>query len=148
MRRQWRFHVKHPFINLLVRWSVLALGVALAARIIPGISYRDGETLLVVVLLLSFFNAILKPLLLLFTLPFILLTLGVGVLVINALLFLWVGKLVKGFEVASFWSALGGALIVSVTNIVMNSLLRSSERKTLAPKPPKPPTKPDDVIDI
>ena len=148
VRRQWRFHVKHPFINLLVRWSVLALGVALAARIIPGISYRDGETLLVVVLLLSFFNAILKPLLLLFTLPFILLTLGVGVLVINALLFLWVGKLVKGFEVASFWSALGGALIVSVTNIVMNSLLRSSERKALAPKPPKPPTKPDDVIDI
>ncbi len=127
---------------------MLALGVALAARIIPGISYRDGETLLVVVLLLSFFNAILKPLLLLFTLPFILLTLGVGVLVINALLFLWVGKLVKGFEVASFWSALGGALIVSVTNIVMNSLLRSSERKALAPKPPKPPTKPDDVIDI
>jgi len=138
--------MKHPLINLLVRWSVLALGVALAARIIPGISYRDGETLLVVVLLLSFFNAILKPLLLLFTLPFILLTLGVGVLVINALLFLWVGELVKGFEVASFWSALGGALIVSVTNIVMNNLLRRSERK-LAP-PPKPPVKRDDVIDI
>ena len=137
--------MKHPFVNLLVRWTVLALGVALAARIIPGISYRDGETLLVVVLLLSFFNAILKPLLLLFTLPFILLTLGVGVVVINALLFLWVGKLVKGFEVASFWSALGGALIVSVTNIVMNSLLRSPPRKTLAPKQPG---KPDDVIDI
>jgi putative membrane protein len=137
--------MKHPLVNLLVRWSILALGVALAARIIPGISYRDGQTLLVVVLLMSFFNAILRPLLLLFTLPFILLTMGLGVLVINALLFLWVGELVKGFEVTSFWSALGGSLIVSVTNMVMNHLLRSSEPRKAAPRPPK---KPDDVIDI
>ncbi len=137
--------MKHPLVNLLVRWSVLALGVALAAKIIPGISYRDGETLLVVVLLLSFFNAIIKPLLLLFTLPFILLTMGIGVLLINAMLFLWVGELVKGFEVTSFWSALGGSLIVSVTNIAMNGLLRGSERKAVTPKPP---AKRDDVIDI
>jgi putative membrane protein len=136
--------MKHPFINLLVRWSVLALGVALAAKIIPGISYKDGETLFVVVLLLSFFNAILKPLLVLFTLPFILLTLGIGMLVINALLFLWVGKLVEGFHVADFWSALWGALIVSITNIVLNGLLRTSAQK---PTPSKP-AKRDDVIDI
>jgi len=136
--------MKHPLISLLVRWSVLALGVALAAKIIPGISYKDGETLLVVVLLLSFFNAILKPLLVLFTLPFILLTLGIGMLVINALLFLWVGRLVEGFHVADFWSALWGALIVSLTNIVLNGLLRSSASKPVPPKARKP----DDVIDI
>ena len=136
--------MKHPFINLLVRWSVLALGVALAAKIIPGISYKDGETLFWVVLLLSLFNAILKPLLVVFTLPFILLTMGIGVLVINALLFLWVGRLVDGFHVADFWSALWGALIVSVTNIVLNTLLRNSGRKPAAPKPAKR----DDVIDI
>lgn len=136
--------MNHPFINLLVRWSVLALGVALAAKIIPGISYQDGTTLLVVVLLLSFFNAILKPLLILFTLPLILLTMGIGMLVINALLFLWVGRLVEGFHVADFWSALWGALIVSVTNIVLNGLLRNSTRKSVPPKPPRP----DDVIDI
>ena len=136
--------MKHPFINLLVRWSVLALGVALAAKIIPGISYKDGETLFVVVLLLSFFNAILKPLLVLFTLPFILLTLGIGMLVINALLFLWVGRLVEGFHVADFWSALWGALIVSITNIVLNGLLRTSAQKTA----PAKPVRRDDVIDI
>lgn len=136
--------MKHPFINLLVRWSVLALGVALAAKIIPGIAYKDGETLLVVVLLLSFFNAILKPLLVLFTLPFILLTLGIGMLVINALLFFWVGRLVEGFHVADFWSALWGALIVSITNIVLNGLLRTSAQKSAAAKPAKR----DDVIDI
>jgi putative membrane protein len=136
--------MKHPFINLLVRWSVLALGVALAAKIIPGISYKDGATLFWVVLLLSFFNAILKPLLVLFTLPFILLTLGIGMLVINALLFLWVGRLVEGFHVADFWSALWGALIVSITNIVLNGLLRTSAQKTVPAKPPQR----DDVIDI
>jgi putative membrane protein len=97
---------------------VLALGVMLATKIIPGIAYDTPRTLLVVVLLLSFFNAILKPLLVLFTLPFILLTLGLGVLLINALLFLFVGKLVEGFQVKGFWSALGGALIVSLTNLI------------------------------
>jgi putative membrane protein len=137
--------MKHPLINLLVRWSVLALGVALAAKIVSGISYKDGTTLLVVVLLLSFFNAILKPLLVLFTLPFIVLTLGIGVLIINALLFLWVGKLVDGFYVANFWSALWGALIVSITNLVLNNLFRSSPRSTSAPVPK---SKRDDVIDI
>jgi putative membrane protein len=136
--------MKHPLINLLVRWSVLALGVALAAKIVPGISYKDGATLFWVVLLLSFFNAILKPMLLLFTLPFILLTMGVGVLVINALLFFWAGRLVDGFYVADFWSALWGALIVSVTNMVLSALLRSSTPKAASPKR----SKPDDVIDI
>lgn len=137
--------MKHPLVNLLVRWSILALGVVLAARIVRGISYDNGLTLLIVVLLLSFFNAILKPLLVLFTLPFILLTMGLGVVVINAMLFLWVGRLVEGFTVDGFWPALGGALIVSVTNLAMSHLLRRSDEK---PRAPRPPRKPDDVIDI
>src|SRR5688572_14275925 len=82
--------------QLLVRWAILALGVVLATKLIPGIHYDNGSTLVVVVLLLSSFNAILKPLLVLFTLPFIVLTLGLGVIVINALLFLFVGRLVEG----------------------------------------------------
>src|SRR6266496_1015998 len=106
-----------PLKQLLVRWLVLALGVMLATKIVRGISCEDGATLVVVVLLLSFFNAILKPLLVLFTLPFILVTMGLGIVVINALLFLLVGHLVNGFHVAEFWSALGGSLVVSITNL-------------------------------
>jgi len=128
--------------QLLVRWLVLALGVVLATKIVPGISCSDGTTLIVVVLLLSFFNAILKPLLLLFTLPFILLTMGLGIVVINALLFYWAGSLVAGFYVASFWSAVGGALVVSVTNFVISRLTRGP------PKPPAAPRRGGDVIDI
>jgi len=128
-------------IQLLVRWLVLAAGVALATKVVPGISCSDGSTLIVVALLLSFFNAILKPILLLFTLPFIVLTMGLGVVLINALLFYWAGNLVDGFHVATLWSAVWGGVTVSVTNLVASALIRSR------PKPPKVEQR-DDVIDI
>jgi len=135
--------MNNAFVNLLVRWLILAVGVS--AKIVPGISYDTGTTLAVVVLVLSFFNAVLKPLLLLFTLPFIILTLGIGIWIINAVLFYFAGRLVDGFHVAGFGSALWGALIVSVTNLVMSRLVKP-------PRAPGPPPasarKQDDVIDI
>jgi putative membrane protein len=133
---------------LLVRWLVLALGVMVATKLVPGISCQDGFTLLVVVVLLSFFNAILKPLLVLFTLPFIIVTMGLGVLLINALLFLLVGKLVDGFVVAGFWSALGGSLVVSVTNLLVSSFVRGAKNEKQPPRSEKKAEKADDVIDI
>ena len=139
--------MNQPFVNLLVRWLVLALGVVLSTKIVPGISYDTGTTLFVVVLLLSLFNAVLKPLLLLFTLPFIVLTLGIGIWLINAVLFYFVGRLVEGFHVAGFGSALLGALIVSVTNLVLNRLL-TPPRPPGGPGRAGAPAKRDDVIDI
>lgn len=135
--------MNNAFVNLLVRWFVLALGVVLSTKIVPGISYDTGTTLAAVVLVLSFFNAVLKPLLLLFTLPFIVLSLGIGILIINAILFYFVGRLVDGFHVAGFGSALLGALIVSLTNLLMNRLLTPPR-----PSGPQPPARRDDVIDI
>ncbi len=137
--------MKSPFTQLLVRWLVLALGVMLATKIVPGIRCSDGATLIAVVLVLSFCNAILKPLLVLFTLPFILITMGLGVLVINALLFLFVGYVVDGFAVDGFWSAFGGALVVSITNWAVSAFTRSG-KSGRAPAAPK--KKADDVIDI
>ncbi len=134
------------FVNLLLRWLILALGVVLSTKLVPGIKCDDGMTLLVVVLLLSFFNVVLKPILMLFALPFIILTLGIGIWFINAVLFYFVGRLVGGFHVAGFGSALLGALIVSITSIVLNRFMQPP------PKPPVPPAggnaKRDDVIDI
>jgi putative membrane protein len=136
------------FNQLLLRWLILALGVTLATKLIPGIHCDDAGTLIAVVLLLSLFNAILKPVLVLFTLPFILLTLGLGMVVINALLFLLAGRLVGGFHVASFGSAIGGALVISLTNLILNRLTRGTP-------PPSPPGGPagrrearGDAIDI
>ena len=148
-------------VHLLVQWVVMALGVTLATKLVDGISCDSTATLIVVVLLLNFFNAIIKPVLVLFTLPFIVLTLGLGVVVINALLFMFVGRLVDGFHVAGFWPAVWGALVVSVTNLILSRFTRKAAvpRKEAPPEgaPPEgaPPVraprvkqKSDDVIDI
>lgn len=140
--------MNNPFVNLLVRWMVLALGVVLSATLVPGIHYDTAGTLAVVVLLLSFFNAVLKPLMVLFTLPFIVLSLGIGVWIINAVLFYFVGKIVDGFHVAGFGSALLGAAVVSITNLILTQMLKSAA----VPPPPargsRRDEKRDDVIDI
>jgi putative membrane protein len=141
--------MRSPFNQLLLRWLVLALGVTLATRLIPGIRCDDAGTLIAVVLVLSLLNAILKPVLVVFTLPFILLTMGLGMVVINALLFRLAGHLVSGFHVDGFLSAIGGALVISVTNFILSRLTRGSP-------PPAPPAGPpggrsrvpDDAIDI
>ena len=137
-----------PIMLLLVRWVVLALGVMLATKIVPGIKCDDGTTLVVVVLLLSFFNAILKPLLVLFTLPFILVTMGLGVILINAVLFLLVGELVNGFVVDGFWSALGGSLVVTITNLAVSVVTRGAKKDSRPRPPDKRKSGGDDVIDI
>ena len=113
-----------PLLALVVRWLVLALGVTLAEKLVDGVDCKDGATLFVVVVLLSFFNAVIRPVLVLFTLPFIVLTMGLGLVVINALLFLLVGKLVPGFEVAGFWSAFWAAVIVGLTNFFMTMVMK------------------------
>lgn len=140
--------MNNAFVNLLVRWFVLALGVLLSTKLVRGISCDDGLTLAVVVLLLSFFNVVLKPILLLFTLPFIVLSLGLGIWLINALLFLLVSKIVDGFSVAGFGSALLGALIVSVTSFVMNRLLQPPPRPPTPPPAAPGPGAKGDVIDV
>lgn len=147
--------MNHPFTQMLLRWAILALGVVIATRLVEGIRCDDAAALIVVVLLLSFFNAILKPILVLFTLPFILVTMGLGIVVINALLFLFVGRLVDGFHVTGFWPAVGGAIIVSITNFLVSRLLRPATAPAPANRPAggSPPPrrvqgKSEDVIDI
>ncbi len=138
-----------PLLQLLMRWLVMAMGVTIATRLVDGLHCQDGTTLFIVVLLLSFLNAILKPLLVLFTLPFIMLTMGLGVILINALLFLLVGELVDGFYVASFWSAFWGSLIVSVTNFLASQLFRGPPGGSDSRNGRRPRVKDDkDVIDI
>lgn len=136
-------------LQLLIRWSVLALGVTLATKLVPGITCHDGTTLLIVVVLLSFLNAVLKPLLVLFTLPFIVVTMGLGIVLINAFLFLMVSRLVDGFDVTTFGAALLGAVIVSVTNMLLSNFLRSPKGKSGSDDRRDPPKRGGgDVIDV
>lgn len=146
------------FKTLLKSWLLIALGVLIASHIFEGIRYTDTSALIVAVLLLSICNVFLKPLLMLFALPFIILTFGLGIWFINALLFLLVGNLVDGFAVDSFSYALAGALVVSLTGAAANVLfgktkvqasVRSAGPGGSAPRQPsQKPLKDDDVIDI
>ncbi len=144
----------HPVFRLLQSWVLLAIGVLLGAALVPGIRYDGAGTLFLVVLLLSFLNAFLKPLLLLFTLPFIMLTMGLGILLINAVLFLVAGRLVPGFEVAGFGSAFLGALVISVVGLLINALLplelsyRDTIRRGKRGRKSRNGKNDDDVIDI
>lgn len=122
--------MNHPLFQLLLRWSIMALGVTVATKLVPGIECNELSTLIIVVVLLSFLNTVIKPVLMLFALPFIVLTMGVGIVLINATLFWLVGELVDGFRVESFWSALFGAFIVSVTNILVGGFLGTGKGKT------------------
>lgn len=151
------------FQQILKSWLLIALGVLFAANTASGIHYDSGAALLVAVLLLSLLNVFLKPLLLLFSLPFIVLTFGLGIWLINAVLFMLVGGLVEGFHVNSFTSALWGALAVSITSGIANMLFGNKKNRVNvrfergapgpnnagpAPKAQRPIKDDDDVIDI
>ncbi|MFW6218290.1 MAG: phage holin family protein [Verrucomicrobiota bacterium] len=108
------------FARLLKSWVLIALGVLLASGTAGGIRYDSTGSLVVAVIVLSLCNVFLKPLLMLFSLPFIVLTFGLGIWLINAVLFLLVGEVVGGFHVDSFWNALWGAFVVSLTGALAN----------------------------
>ncbi|TVR50735.1 MAG: phage holin family protein [Puniceicoccaceae bacterium] len=139
----------HPLLVILVRMGITALGVVAAASLLTGIRYEDGTTLILVALVLSFFNAILRPVLIFLALPFVLLTLGVGILLINALLLLLTAWLVPGFEVDGFWWGLGAALVISFISLLAGTLLRGRPMVSVQRHPPRRGGRGrDDVIDI
>lgn len=110
--------------RFVVRLLINAAGLWVAARLLPGISF-GGEvgTLLIVALLFGVVNALLKPILTLLTCPLQILTLGLFTLVINGFLLLLTGwlstRLGLAFEVAGFWPAFWGALVVTVVSVVL-----------------------------
>jgi len=135
-------------IAFLFRTLVVAAGVWAAASLLEGISYTDKTTLFIVAVVLALLNAVLKPLLILFTLPFVVLTMGLGILVINSLLLAFVGSLVPGFEVSSFGTAFLGALVISLTSFLVNLFVgkRSVQVKRGSRRPLAKQSQ--DVIDV
>jgi putative membrane protein len=121
-------------MKLLIRWVIASLALFMAAWLVPGITV-DGNGWIIYALMaivLGLVNAIVRPLLKLMTCPFILLTLGLFVLVINGLT-LWLASAIAvnwfhvGFYVDGFWSGFLGALIVSIVTIVLSVLLKEDD---------------------
>jgi putative membrane protein len=111
----------------LIRWGITAVSVMAAAWIIPGISYDSTGVLLGASLLLGIINAFVRPVLLLLSLPFILVTMGLFIFVVNALLMLFVSSVIPGFHVDGFWNAFFGAILIGFVNVVLSSFFRASD---------------------
>lgn len=102
---------------------ILFLGILVATWLLDGIEAETTTTTLLVALVLALLNVILKPILVLFTLPFLIFTFGLGILLINAVLLLLAGQLVPGFTVPGLGTALLGSLVISLTTLGVNLLL-------------------------
>lgn len=102
--------------GLVVRMLIVALGLWLAQAIVPGIWIRGAGTALLAALLLGVVNAVVRPLLIVLTFPITIVTLGLFLWVINAAMLGLVAALLSGVEISGFFSALAGALIVSLTS--------------------------------
>lgn len=113
-------------MRLLAIWIINALALLALPYVVPSVHVASFGTALIVALVLGLINAVLRPLLILLTLPVTLLTLGLFIFVINALLFQLAGNLVDGFNVGGFWSALFGSVVYSLISWALSSLLFSS----------------------
>jgi len=107
---------------VLLRWLLNTLILMLVAYIVPGISFANFWSALVTSLVFGLINAIIRPLMIILTLPVNILTLGLFTLIINALMFWLASTVVKGFEVvnfsAAFWGALVYWLIITLINFI------------------------------
>lgn len=109
--------------GFVFRFIVTGIAVVVAAQIIPGVTIDSFAAGVVGVLVLAILNAVVRPLLYLLSAPFIVVTLGLFMIVINAFLLNVVAALVKGFHVAGFWPAVGGAVLISLVSVVANMVV-------------------------
>jgi putative membrane protein len=105
--------------SFLLHWGITALALWVASHVFRGVRFENLASLLVAALLLGFANAVVKPLLIVLTLPLTFLTFGLFLLVINALVVLLVAALVKGFQVSSFWTAFFASIFISILSFLL-----------------------------
>ena len=114
--------------GFVLRVLIVALGLWLASELVPGIEVKGGATLLGAALILGIVNAVIRPIIIVLTLPITILTLGLFLLVINAAMLGLVASLFNGFSVAGFGSAILGSVVVSITGCISSWLIRPRGR--------------------
>ena len=115
-------------MRLLITWLVNAAALFALPCLMQSIRVESFSAALIAALLLGLVNTLIRPALVLLTLPVTVLTLGLFILVINALLFWAVASFVSGFHVAGFWPAVGGALLYSVISWGLSALLLDKKK--------------------
>jgi putative membrane protein len=110
-------------VKLLLVWLINAVALIAVAYLVPGITVASFVTALIAALVLGLVNAVIRPLLVILTLPVTVLTLGLFIFVINGLLFWFVGSFITGFVVSGFLPALAGAILYSIVSWALSALL-------------------------
>lgn len=115
-------------MNFLIRLFVNALALAAAAWLLDGIQMTGGLLdVLLVAFVFGLLNAILKPILLFLSLPFLIVTLGLFALVVNAVMLLITASLLDDFAVAGFWTAVLGSIVISLVTMILGGLLKDGD---------------------
>ena len=111
---------------LIVVWILNAVALLAVAYLVPGILVASFGSAMIAALVLGLLNALVKPILILLTLPITIVTLGLFLLVLNALVFWFAGSVLKGFQVEGFWWAVLGAILYSIISTFFSSLIFQS----------------------
>jgi len=122
---------------ILVRWLVYSLAIFIAAYLLPGVTVTGFAATLVTALVLGLINTLLRPVLIILTLPLNILSLGLLTLVINALLIMLADAIVPGFAVASFWWALLFGVVLALIRFALNGIVREAATESYHDLPPQ-----------
>ena len=145
------------FKEFLQRWVISTVAALIATYVVSGITYQTWVDLFVATFILGLLNTFVRPILMLFSLPLLVFTLGLFTLIINALLLYFVGFLLAPkFNVTSFGAAFWGALVITIISLILNSLTGTGGARfkveTRRAPPPPPRNRDDDgggpVIDV
>ncbi len=124
------FFIYIYFMNFILKIGLSTLAILLTAVFLPGVDIKDNNviTAFLTALVLSFFNAVLKPIIVIFTLPATIFTFGLFLVAINAFLILLADKLIDGFEVKSFWWAVACSIVLSTITSILEWFKRNNEK--------------------
>ena len=128
-------------MKLLIRWVVLTASILFVSYLLDGIKVENFLTALFAAAVLGILNSIVRPILIILTLPINFLTFGIFTFIINATLLMLVSLIIPGFQIDGFWTAVWGSILISITSALLNLFFKEG-------RPPAPPTRPPGVIDL
>ena len=111
-------------MKFLIKWFINVIALLMVIHVIAGVGIDNIRTVFVAALILGLLNSLLRPLILILTLPITIVTFGFFTLIINGFLFYLAAKFVKGFVVAGFWNAFWAALLFSIISSLLNFILK------------------------